>query len=148
MRDTTDDALLRLVADALDHTHPVPEDAVEAARAAFGLGSVEADVARLVYDSLRDEPKVLLRAGDERHRALSFEAGSTVVELEVLDDRRTVIGQIEPPQAMDVVIESPAERSTVRTDELGRFRAAVPSGPFRICLTATNPSTVTPWITG
>lgn len=148
MRDTTDEEMIRLVADALDHVYPVPDDAVAAAQAAFGLGAVDAEVARLVYDSLRDEPKVLLRAGDERHRALSFEAGPIVVEIEVLDDRRTIIGQVDPPQAMDVVIESPADRSTVRTDELGRFRAEVPAGPFRICLTATDPSTVTPWITG
>lgn len=148
MRDTTDGEMLRLVAEALDHVHPVPDDAVAVARAAFGLGTVEADVARLVYDSARDEPPVLMRAEDERHRAMSFEAGPIVVEIEVLDDHRTIVGQVDPPLSMDVVIESPTDRHTVRTDELGRFRAEVPAGPFRICLTATDPSTVTPWITG
>ncbi|MEM9609637.1 MAG: hypothetical protein AAGA99_19590 [Actinomycetota bacterium] len=142
-----DDELLDLATHAIEHSFPVPDDAVAVAKAAFGLGSVEAELAQLVYDSLHDESQVLLRSGDERHRALSFAAGPINIEIELLDDQETIVGQIEPPGAIEVSLETPDGRSPVEVDALGRFRSGIRPGPFRICLSSADASTVTPWIT-
>jgi hypothetical protein len=146
--DLVEAELLALVAASLDHEQPVPADAVAVARAAFDLGSLDSDLLELTYDSFRDEALVALRSGAHRHRELSFEATSVLVDIEVLDDGRTIVGQIAPPNRGEVIVETPRGQTTAHSDELGRFRAEIEPGPFRVRVRSTAPVTVTPWITG
>ena len=56
-----DDALLALLSQSLDEVDPVPEAAVTAALALARLGDADAELAKLVADSLVDQDVVLFR---------------------------------------------------------------------------------------
>ena len=119
----------------IDEADPVPADALAVAVAA-DLGSLDAELAELTFDSLLDERALTLRDADTDVRSLSFTAGETTIELDIADD--AVVGRVNPPveAALDVV--QAGRRRTVRTDGLGRFRAPVDPGPLRLRLDAAR----------
>ena len=141
--------LRRLAADK----EPVPAELVQAAVDAFGWRDIDAELAELVYDSLADDDETSLVRGTPGQRLVSFAIGRMTIDVEVTGTgpRRTVMGQIAPPQRATVDIRYPQDTVTVEADELGRFRSGpLPPGPASLRLRpppgGSGPAIVTDWI--
>lgn len=131
---------------------PVPPELVHAAVDAFGWRDVDAELARLVFDSLAStDEAALVRSGPGR-RLVTFEAAGLAVDLEVTGSggERSVMGQIAPPQAAGVDIRRQQGTITVTADELGRFQAGpLPTGPLSLRVRPAAPpgqAVVTDWV--
>ena len=139
---------------AVRHLDPVPEAVVEAARAAFTWRTIDEELAALAFDSATDAELAGVRSTGGA-RALTFEAGDVVIDVEVRADAgvRTVLGQVVGPEgaAPALELQTPARSVALPVDELGRFlRAAVPAGPVRLrCTFAPSQSlrpVTTEWV--
>lgn len=144
-----DDRLLAHLAAALDELDPVPADALATARAAAGLDRADAALAELVYDSLADAGAVAMRSDTlVEARGLGFVAGGYRLDVELLDDGRVVLGQLDPAGPAEVAVETQAGTTTTTADDLGRFRFGPVHGPLRLRVTTDSGVVVlTPWIT-
>src|SRR5688572_4809057 len=107
------------------HLDPVPQMLDDAARAAFGWRTVDAEIAELLRDSAdtTDDAALLVRSGGGP-RQLSFESPQLGIELEVTETgpgERRVAGQLLPPGDATVTLERPgADPVNVQADDLGR----------------------------
>jgi hypothetical protein len=140
-----DVALLARMAEAWHAGQDVPADFVAAGKAVWQPPDLDAELAELIYDSLR-EP-VLVRADTAVLRALTFASARQTIELEVGDG--TLRGQLVPPTRCEIEVEQaagPAIRAV--SDDLGYFTfATVPRGQFRLrCRTGSGTDVVTSWI--
>ncbi len=138
---------------ALRHAHrargAVPADFVRAAKDTFTWHSIDAELAQLTYDSFRELADATgTRTEAASIRSLTFSSANVAIELEVSDD--ALLGQIVPPQAGTLVVQTTAGRETSTTaDEIGCFSIEpIPSGSFRLrCRTETGTVALTGWIT-
>jgi hypothetical protein len=139
-------AELTLALDALD---PVPADAAAAARSAPDLGRADEELAELVYDSLDARSAVAMRTDVLLEaRSLEFVVGGFRLDIELIDDGRIVLGQLDPAGPARVALESDAGVLQTTADELGRFRFVGARGPLRIRVTMDSGQVIlTPWIT-
>jgi len=143
-RHLDDDALECLVAAGLATVEAVPASAREAAYGAVGLATVEAELAALVYDSRQPE-LVLTRGGEAEARMVTFANDHLTIDLELLADGRTIVGELQPAEAVQIELETVGhERVCVVADEFGRFRLVSDATSFRIRVVSRL---VTPWIT-
>jgi hypothetical protein len=139
-----DAALEQLVAGGLAAVEPVPAAALGAAYGAIGLVTVDAELAALVYDSLGPE-LVLTRSDEAQARIVTFANDHLTVDLELLADGRTIVGELQPAEAATVELETVGqERVSVAADEFGRFRLVSDATSLRIRVIGRL---VTPWIT-
>lgn len=148
-------AQLRALAAALD---PVPADALFAARSQLAYRRLDADLAELTFDSALAPEPAGVRSGVETARRLSFEAGSTQVEVEILleGDRRRLVGQCVPATEVSLTVRCLLSASPigevvtkqVTTDDLGRFSVDVPAGAvsLRCVWTHTELAVETAWV--
>ena len=121
--DPDDDAALeRLVAAGLDVVEAVPASAREAAYGAVGLVTVEAELAALVYDS-RSAELALTRSEEAQARIVTFANDHLTVDLELLADGRTIVGELQPAEAATVELETVGQG---RVTTVGRRVRAVP----------------------
>jgi hypothetical protein len=155
-----DEALLDRLRAAAGRFDPVPADALLSARAALAHLRLDAELAELVLDSaVADRELAGVRSEAPAARQLTFNAGGLEVEVEILDegDRWRLVGQCLPSGAVNVTVRyHTRERSAPRsagateatTDELGRFSAEVPSGPFslRCAWPGTGMAVETSWV--
>jgi hypothetical protein len=97
------------------------------------MAAVEAEVAELVFDSLT-MPTVPMRRGAEgESRFLSFTNDHLTVDLVLLGDRRTIVGQVDPAIADRVCLELSDDRSVdTDVDQFGRFRTVCDAPSFRL----------------
>lgn len=127
----------RLFAELRDHVgnDPVPRTVTAAARAAWALRGIDAELAALVHDSrTEDRPLAGVRGGGTAH-LLTFEAGAVTIELEVSPGRdgSRVVGQLVPAGPGLVEVLHRAGPTLAEADELGRFAVdGIPAGPFRV----------------
>jgi hypothetical protein len=144
-----DDRLMAHLADALDEFDPVPADALAVARSAVQLGRADDAVAELVYDSLTAGSEVSMRSDTlVEARGLSCVAGGYRLDVELIDDGGVVLGQLDPPGAAEVHLETDEGARSTSADDLGRFRFTGARGPLRLrVLTASGQVVLTPWIT-
>lgn len=135
---------------------PVPPLVTETAKASFGWRRLDADLAELLSDSaLEEEPFALSRGGDTPARAVTFSSAALTIDIEVHveDPARTLLGQLSPPAAARIEIQTPAETPfSAETDRLGRFRVRLPAGgPIRLRVLSTGERAGAPvetsWIT-
>jgi hypothetical protein len=141
---------LRRIAAAAD---PVPEAVMAAARAAFALRDLDARLAELVRDSDVDAPLMAVRSTVARgteSRMLSYEAGGTTIECEVMSraGQRDVSGQLSGGTAAAVEAQFPGEPPVkVPVTAHGWFSVrGLPSGPFRLrCRMIDGATIVTTW---
>jgi hypothetical protein len=144
-----DESLLDELGTAVARHDPAPEGVLAAARAAFSMVSLEAELATLIYDSSfgDEDTRALVRSGGGS-RELTFQAPSLTVELEVDTGRRRMLGQLVPPIPAVIEVRSPDNSQTVEADHLGRFAAdAVPAGPVSLrCESNMGPPTETEWV--
>ena len=128
-----DDALELLLADVLAVVEPVPEDALEAAFAAAGLGKLHEELATLVFDSGDALELVGMRGPAVESRLVSFVHDDVTLDLQLPADDQILLGHLHPAGEATVVVET--ERGTTIPavfDEHGRFRVAVPEGALRV----------------
>jgi hypothetical protein len=127
---------LRRLFGVVDH---VPEAARQAASAALGWRAVDAELAQLTADSGRELAH--LRGGPPR--LLTFTGGELLIDLEVApaDGTARLLGQLDPPQAAEVTIETAgAGPQTTRADGHGRFSVAdLTDGWTRVVVTLAEP---------
>ena len=144
-----DDRLLAALREALRAREAVPGEFVEAGKSAFAWRDIDAELAQLTYDSIRDaEYELSLRAEAASIRALTFTSPHLTVELEVTGD--TLLGQIIPAQGGEIRIQPrDGGETTVTADEIGCFSIRpIPSGPVRLhCRTGDDLDALTGWIT-
>jgi hypothetical protein len=150
--DERDDATLAALAAAVAAHDPVPEALVEAAKAAYTWRTIDAELAALSYDSLLEGAGSVRSAGGGP-RALSFEHGPLVLDLEIDEarDGAHLSGQIVPAQDVTLELHGASGVTAVEVDPLGRFRVApLPDTRFRLAVRlpqGSGPSlVVTEWI--
>lgn len=129
--DSALEARLRRAVASLD---PVPPAALRAAREAFSLRTLGAELAELAFDSL--DEAALVRGPDRAQgpRFLTFRADGLTIEVEITGPPRRIIGRLAPADAAEPVrIRRPGGSTTVTADALGRFTAPLPGpGPFSL----------------
>jgi hypothetical protein len=145
-----DEGLLGALDDAVRSARDVPDRFVEAGKASYAWHGIDAELARLTYDSATMEPAgavATTRAEAASLRAMTYAAKELVIELEVTDD--ALLGQLVPPQAGEVELRSSdGTTSTVPVDEVGWFSfRPIPAGTFRLsCRPADGRDVTTDWI--
>ncbi|WP_130491158.1 hypothetical protein [Motilibacter rhizosphaerae] len=142
-----DDELVAQLRAVVSTPEPVPDDVVTAAKGVFTWRTIDAELAALTYDSVVDEALAGVRSETAQVRTLTFEGGSLVIELSVVDGGLT--GQVYPARQGSVTVrrldEEPVE---VALDELGCFRVEPrPTGLFSLqVLAADGVDVVTDWV--
>jgi hypothetical protein len=131
--DGDDHQLLKLVAAVLHRHEPVPPDAMQQAFAARLMAAVEAEVAELVFDSLTMQAAPMRRGAEGESRYLSFTNDHLTLDLVLMADGRTVVGQIEPVLADRVRLELSDDTVVdAAVDQFGRFRTMGGACSFRL----------------
>jgi hypothetical protein len=103
---------------------PVPAADLEAAIVALDFRSMDAELARLVFDSALDDLELAGVRSTGNSRQLTFEATDLVVELEVdVHADSPLVGQLVPPGSAEIEIRSLGTSVMVEADERGRFWA-------------------------
>lgn len=141
---------LRRVAALLD---PMPDRLVRAGRESLTWLSVDAELAALLSDSSVEDERAALVRSAAGVRAVAFESSALSIEVDILVEgsRRTLVGQLVPPAAATVELQSAELRTSVDADEHGMFRIeGVPEGQLRLRVTghpAADAPIETSWIT-
>jgi hypothetical protein len=142
---TDDESMFEELGEVLRRVDPVPPAVVTAARESYAWREVDAALARLTADSLRNLAAVRGGSG----RLLTFAAGAVTIEVEVTlaGGRLRVLGQLVPPQPARVRVDQPGGSVEVAADRLGRFAVAdLPAGATRFhCIPAEGEPVRTEW---
>jgi hypothetical protein len=145
----SDDELLAALRQAVAARQAVPADFVAVAENAFAWHNIDAELAQLTYDSMRDaEHSLSTRTEAASIRALTFTSGHLTIELEV--GTESLVGQIVPAQPALITLQPISGPETdVHADEIGCFSIEpIPAGQFRLrCRTGVGVETITGWIT-
>lgn len=144
-----DDELLAALREAVTARRAVPDDFVAAAKNAFAWHNIDAELAQLTYDSMRDTDLALAtRTEAASIRALTFTSGHLTIELEV--GTESLVGQVVLAQTALITIQPmTGAEIEVSADEIGCFSIEpIPAGQFRLrCRAAAGVETITGWIT-
>ncbi len=139
-----DDEVLHRLAEVFDALEPVPPHLLELAYSARLMGDLTAELAQLTYDSRVDSAAVLRRGAENQARLLSFSNDHLTVDVSLLADGRTIVGELFPVAAQEVIVESrDGVVSTAAVDEFGRFRLVHEIESFRLRVVG---QLLTPWI--
>jgi len=143
-----DDELLAALGAAIQAREEVPEWFVETGKNAYAWHNIDAELARLTYDSSRDRDAVaVVRSETASIRALTFTSAQLSIELEVTAG--SLVGQIIPPRAGTLEVHTTAGVASSPVDEIGCFAVTpIPNSPFRLrCRTQDGTDVLTGWIT-
>jgi hypothetical protein len=144
-----DDQLLAALKEALQAQGDVPPEFVETGKSAYMWHNIDAELARLTYDSTRDPERVpSLRSETASIRALTFTSAHLISELEVSGE--SLLGQVIPAHEGTVEIQAgDGVVATAAVDKLGWFPIhPIPASPFRLRYRTTDGTDVlTGWIT-
>lgn len=139
----TDDDVLALLGHALAVEEPLPHYLLARAYDAFSLAAFEDALAELIFDSRQAQP-MLMRGEESEARLLSFANDFLTLDLSLAADGVTILGEVNPPGASEVLTESRSDVSrTFAIDAFGRFRLVCEAASFRIRIPG---KLVTPWI--
>lgn len=148
MSASLDDELLAALRQAVLERAAVPADFIEAGKNSFAWHNIDAELAQLTYDSVRDSDRALsLRSESAAIRALTFTCAHLSIELDVGEE--SLVGQIVPTQSATIKVQSRSGTETsVDTDAIGCFSISpIPSGEFRLhCRTDYGVEALTGWI--
>ena len=126
----------------------VPPEFIAAGQALYTWRSIDAELAELSYDSAQDSlARAGQRAGDPSVRTLTFSSDHLTIELEA--DSEAILGQLVPPQAGLVEIQSgPGKGTETSVDAMGFFTIQpAPGGPFRLrCQGSDGVVVLTEWL--
>jgi hypothetical protein len=145
-----DEEILGQLRQAIRARQAVPADFISAAKNAFAWHNIDAELAQLTYDSIRDAglAPAMRTAEAASIRALTFTSTRLSIELEVT--AHSLVGQVVPAQsAMIRVLSRSGEEVEVPADDIGCFRIyPIPPQPFRLqCRTQAGVDALTGWIT-
>jgi len=125
-----DEELGQMLRDLLAASDPVPPPSMQAAYEAIGWRDADSELALLAAEPAAAQ----LRGGQSQ--LLTFSSGGLVVDLEVAeanDGSVRLVGQLDPPHAAEVTVESAGGARWVRADDQGRFAAdGLPGGWTRV----------------
>ena len=141
-----DDGLLAELRGLGSRLDPVPEEAVAAARSAIAWRTMDRELAELVEES--SDAELAGARGTDTPTLLAFESAHLAVEIEVRQTAggRLVVGQIVPPQVVQVEVRHRGGTISVTADEAGRFTAApIAAGPASVRCTAGDQVIETDW---
>jgi hypothetical protein len=144
-----DEQLLAALKESVQAYQAVPPEFVALGKSAFTWHNIDAELAQLTYDSIREQDKAAnVRSETASIRALTFSSAHLSIELEVNED--SILGQIIPIQ--DATIETLTRTGAIaaaEADEIGCFSIRpLPGSPFRLrCRTADGSDVLTGWIT-
>jgi len=128
-----DDELLDDLAAVLHGPGALGDAARNAAYDAIGLRSLDHELAALIDDSLLAAPTAAVRG--EGERVVTFQAPSLVIEVRV-DTRgriRRLVGQLDPPGALELEVVVGEWSTAATADERGRFVVdGLPSGSLQL----------------
>jgi hypothetical protein len=145
---TRDDELEARLARTLAATDAIPGHVMEAARAALGWRTIDAELAELLHEERPELAGVRSDGNGPRH--LTFAAAELELELMVSDGRAPrVDGQLVPPAPAAVVLETTdGGREELRTDDLGRFAfTAIAAHSVRVTVRPDAGAAIdTPWL--
>ena len=140
----TDHGMLDAIGRGLEAVEPLPEYLRTQAYGAFSLAALREALAELTFDS-RYGTVPLLRGDESEARLLSFANDFLTLDVSLLADSTTLIGEMQPPIAHELMVETrTGEAVAVDVDKFGRFRATCPEESFRLRVTDHM---VTPWVT-
>jgi len=110
----------------VNQADPVPRAVIDAAIACFTWRTIDAELARIVFDSSVDQEALTAVRGGAESRLLTFEAPGLSVEVEVasVGPRRRLVGQLIPPQPARIEVRHAEGTLGVEADPLGRFHIA------------------------
>ena len=135
MTDDTED-LDRSLTGLYGRVDPVPPTVISAARSAYTWRTIDAELAELTFDSELTPEGAGRRGMAAVDRELTFTAGPCTVELSVgasSGPTKTLVGQVVPADATEVVAHSGGGERRAPVDEIGRFRIeGVAPGPVRL----------------
>ncbi|HEY3485246.1 MAG TPA: carboxypeptidase-like regulatory domain-containing protein [Ilumatobacteraceae bacterium] len=133
----TDDEVLALLGDALQHHEPVPDRVLTGARAAFTWRTIDAELAELVFDSALEGAGV---RSDDIARQVTFQAPGVEIEVMLIDDgSRRLVGQLVPATEVTVELTSGDRVSSAHSDRLGRFGFDdIEPGPVRLTVLGSS----------
>jgi hypothetical protein len=148
-----DEELLTALREAMQAREAVPAEFIEMGKNAYAWHNIDAELARLTYDSSRDADLAAasLRSETASIRALTFTSAHLSIEVEVTED--SLVGQVIPiVTGREGTIEVQAKAGTTATtpvDEIGCFAVSPkPASPFRLRYRAADGTdVVTGWIT-
>lgn len=145
-----DEDLLQRLRAICEEVDPTPDLVFEAARAAFTLRRLDAELVELILDSA-DEPSgaVAVRAaGLAEIRMLSFAAGPLRVELQVTerDGARHLVAHVTGVELTWAALETGTERRELDTEDGVLIAEHVPAGRVRFLLRTAGGAYVTSWI--
>ena len=145
----SDEELLAALREAVRAREAVPSRFVEMGKNAYAWHNIDAELARLTYDSSADrELSAAVRSETASIRALTFTSAHVSIELEVTEG--SLLGQIVPQREGTLETQTRTGISmTTAVDELGCFAIdPIPAGPFRLrCRTTAGTDVMTGWIT-
>ena len=147
-----DEELLAALGEAMRARREVPGWFVETGKNAYAWHNIDAELARLTYDSLGDslgdrERAAAVRSEAASIRALTFTSARLSIELEVGEG--SLLGQIIPPGPGTLEVHTTAGVASSPVDEIGCFAVTpIPASPFRLrCRTEDGADVLTGWIT-
>ena len=119
------------------------------------IGSVDDELAILVYDSASDPDRLAgvrgVRGGDGATRQLTFQGPELTIEVEVDGARRELVCQVVPPQPVSLEVRHRSGSLDLGRDDYGTFH--VPELPGEtislrcVPLTGDGEATATSWVT-
>ncbi|MDH3752557.1 MAG: hypothetical protein OEU32_01695 [Acidimicrobiia bacterium] len=139
-----DEELLELLGRAIDGADPVPDQVVEAARAAFTWRTIDEELAELVFDSMTDE-LVGARSSGDAERQVTFRAPGVEIEVMVTSEHsRRLVGQLVPGQTAAIELRSDGGRQHGQADAVGRFVFGdISPGRVQLAITTNDNRVVT-----
>ena len=144
-----DDVLLAALGEALAAREAVPAAFIEAGKSAYAWHHIDAELAQLTFDSLRDaELTASTRSESASIRALTYQSARFTIEVEITDD--ALLGQLIPPHGETAEMQTQAGHiSAISIDEVGCFAIEPkPDSPFRLRVRSEGqPDVVTGWLT-
>lgn len=135
-----DEELLSLVSQAL--ADKPPDVALEAAYAAFGWRTLEADLAQLIEDTQVEV--VGFEQATTYSRLISYQTEAGTIELAIGEHRIEVAVS---PQPTAVVLLRTDGSDVLDLDDSGRARTDGLAGSLRFEITWPHGSALTPWLT-
>jgi hypothetical protein len=146
---TDDAALLARLREAAEEADPMPEFVLVAARSAFALRRLDAELAELVRDSADERAGLIAVRGDGDVRLISFETGPVAVELQVTQRGpvRDLVAQISGADVAVAEVETPGFRRDAALADGVVTADGVPAGLLRLHVrTAEGHELVTSWV--
>jgi hypothetical protein len=148
MSEPTTDPMFATLRNVIDRADPVPQAVVEAARAAYGWRTIDAELAELTADSAMATAGVRSTSGP---RLLTFEGAGVEVEVEVTQtgSTRHVSGQLVPIGPARIIVRGSGGTHETAADDLGRFAIDdIPAGSVSLAIVrqGADQPIVTSWI--